>query len=76
MTVSITLANATTRTTVITDDSKTIADVLGENNFATSGVTVHANGVPQGDINKSLADAGIGDGAMLMSVPFQKAGLQ
>lgn len=74
MTVSITLANATTRQTVITEDSKTINDVLAENGFATTGVTIHANGIPQADGNKTLADANIGDGAMIMSVPYQKAG--
>lgn len=75
MTVSITLANATTRNTVVTDDSKTVAEVLSENGFATTGVTIHANGSPVADLNKTLAAASIADGAMLMSVPFQKAGL-
>lgn len=74
MTVSVTLANATNRTTVIVEDTQTVADILGANGFATSGVTVHAAGTPVADINKTLAELNIGDGTMIMTVPFQKAG--
>ena len=74
MTISVTIANATTRQTVVVDDQQTVADVLAANGFDTTGVTVHAAGVPVADINKTLADCNITDGAMIMTVPFQKAG--
>lgn len=74
MTISVTVANATTRKTVVVDDAQTIKQVLTDNGMAVDGVTVHANGTPKTDLNQSLAAAGIGDGTMLMSVAFQKAG--
>ena len=71
--VKFTLANATTRTEVIADGNTTLEAVLTEQGYPTTGVTVHVNGVPA-DITSTVSALGITDGAMVMSVPFQKAG--
>ena len=72
--LTIKLANATNRVEVVADKTSTLKAVLEANGFATTGVTVHISGVPCADINKTLAELNVTDGALIMSVAAQKAG--
>lgn len=74
--VKFNLGNATKRVEVIADATETLRDVLDAQGFATEGVTIHVDGVPTKDIDKTISALGITDGMMVMSVAQQKAGLQ
>ena len=72
--VKFTIGTTTGRYEVVAQNTDTLADVVAAQGLSTSGVTFHINGIPATDIDKTVQDLGITDGAMVMVVPAQKAG--
>lgn len=73
--VKFTIGTTTGRYEVVAQGSETLADVATAQGLSTSGVTFHVNGIPASSADKTISELGITEGAMVMVVPAQKAGI-
>jgi len=74
--ISLTICNNTSRTTVNVEDSKTINQILADNNIVTAGCTFHLDGMPlsKDEMDQTIDSLTDADEAMLVVVVAQKAG--
>lgn len=76
MDIRVTLTSATTRTTVVVEETKTVSEILEANNFAAQGQTFHLNGLPldTDEMHQPIGELCESDEAIIVAVPAQKAG--